>query len=201
MGTLVWNSPQVGTTTFTARDMDGRFGGNLFEGKTVEINYDNDLIIIHAKMPKGLKGYKKMKLDFIRSFVCAKASFVKGGSPNIGEFMFDTGSDQAVIADSAWAAAHGFADGLKVIKTTTLRDPRGIQYETKTVLAPLLKLNGFALTNVPTMMLAGKNPLGFDVNYFGNGLLKRFNMLLDFKHDYLYLKPNKMKGEGFGGKA
>jgi hypothetical protein len=45
---------------------------------------------------------------------------------------------------------------------------------------------------VPTIILGSKNPVGFEMNYFGNGLLKRFNMILDFKNDYLYLKPNKL---------
>jgi len=106
--------------------------------------------------------------------------------------LLDTGSDQAIIADSNWAAANHFADGLTVIKTSTLRDPRGVQYETKIVLAPAITVNGFNLANIPTLVLGSKNPVGFEVNYFGNDFLKRFNILVDFKHDNIYLTPNKL---------
>jgi len=62
------------------------------------------------------------------------------------------------------------------------------------VLAPKIKVNNIALTNIPTSILASKNPAGFEINNFGNDLLKRFNMVLDFKNDCLYLKPNKLVG-------
>jgi hypothetical protein len=58
--------------------------------------------------------------------------------------------------------------------------------------APLFRLNGFPASNVPALILSNKNPVGFEINFLGNGLLKRFNMILDFKNDYLYLKPNKL---------
>jgi len=81
-----------------------------------------------------------------------------------------------------------------LIKTTVLKNPRGVKFEIKVVLAPLLKINNIALTNIPTSILAGKNPAGFEINNFGNDLLKRFNMILDFKNDCLYLQPNKLMG-------
>jgi hypothetical protein len=186
MGTRVWQNPSVGATGYTSLNMDGRFGWDLFEGRQVEIDYDHHLLIIHPKMPKHLKGYVKGKLLFQRNFVCMRAAFGKDES----YFMLDTGSDQAAIVDSAWAAAHDFTTGLKLIKTSTLKDPRGVQYETKTVLAPKLELNNIRLANVPTLVLSGRNPVGFSVNYLGNDVLKRFNIILDFQHDYIYLKPN-----------
>ncbi|MEP6614024.1 MAG: hypothetical protein ABJA76_19110 [Mucilaginibacter sp.] len=194
MGRLVWNSPEVGVTTITAHEMDGRFGWNLFEGKSVEIDYDKSIIVIHSKLPKGLKGYAKSKLDFKNSFVIAKGSFKKGDKIYPGDFLMDTGADQAVILDSAWATNRNFAADLKLIKTTVLRNPRGVKFEIKIVLAPLLNVNGFALSNIPASILGGKNPAGFEINNFGNDLLKRFNMILDFKNDCLYLQPNKLMG-------
>jgi hypothetical protein len=62
------------------------------------------------------------------------------------------------------------------------------------VLFPLLRLNNFELTNIPTLVLGGKNPVGFEINTLGNDVLKRFNIILDFQNDYLYLKPNKLTG-------
>jgi hypothetical protein len=143
-------------------------------------------------MPKALKGYVKSKLEFIRSFVCAKGNFEIEGKKYTGNFLFDTGSDQAIILDSAWVSKQNFPKNLKLIKTITIHDPRGAKYETKVVLSPNFKLNNFQLSNIPTYLLGSKNPAGFEINDLGNDLLKRFNMILDFKNDNLYLKPNKL---------
>jgi hypothetical protein len=160
----------------------------------VEINYDHNLLIIHSALPKALKGYVRSKLNFMHSFVCATGSFEIDHKKYTGNFILDTGSDQAIILDSAWVSAQNFPANLPLIKTSVIKDPRGVKYETKIVRSPLFNINGFALTGIPTYLLGGKNPAGFMVNDLGNDLLKRFNIILDFKNDYLYLKPNKLMG-------
>lgn len=192
MGTAVWHNQEMLPTGISSYGMDGRFGWNLFEGKQVEVDYDNSRIIIYNEMPKGLKGYERSKIGFIRSFLYATGTFEIGGKKYIGNFSMDTGSDQSAILDSAWVAKNNFPTDLKLIKSSTISDPRGVKYEMKIVEAPLFRLNGFPVTNVSAIMLSNKNPMGFEINYLGNGLLKRFNMILDFKNDYLYLKPNKL---------
>lgn len=199
MGNLTWNNPEIGATGVTAHDMDGRFGWNLFEGKMVEVNYDKNLLIVHSHLPKVLKGYVKSKLEFIRSFVCAQGAFEIENKKYAGNFLFDTGSDQAIILDSTWISRQHFLKNLKLIRSSVLQDPRGVKYETKVVLAPLLKISSFGLTNIPALILGSKNPVGFEINYLGNDLLKRFNMILDFKNDYLYLKPNKLMSVKYRG--
>lgn len=194
MGKAVFTNPVLQTTGFTAHDMDGRFGWNIFEGKIVEINYDRSVMVIHSALPSIAKHYTKSDLLFMRSFVCAKAAFVTGGKKYSGNFLLDTGSDQAIILDSNWAAAQQFPANLPLISTKTLKDPRGVQYETRTVRTPVFNINGYALRNVPALILGSKNPVNFEVNYLGNDLLKRFNLLLDFTTDHLYLKPNQLTG-------
>ncbi|QEM13103.1 hypothetical protein [Mucilaginibacter rubeus] len=192
MGTAVWLNQEILPTGLTSYEMDGRFAWNLFEGKQVEVDYDNNRMIIYNKMPKGLKGYERSKIGFIKSFPYATGTFEIAGKKYTGNFTMDTGSDQSLILDSAWVAKNNFPTDLKLIKSSTISDPRGVKYEMKIVEAPLFRLNGFPAANIPTLILSNKNPLGFEINYLGNGLLKRFNMILDFKNDYVYLKPNKL---------
>lgn len=192
MGSLTWRDPVVVPTGVTAHEMDGRFGWNLFEGKIVEIDYDNNRLIVQSKLPKAVKGYRRSKLAFIHSFVCVKGKVEIANKRYDGSFLLDTGSDQALILDSAWAIQHNFPTDLPLIRSSVIKDPRGVKYETKTVLVPLLEINDFRLTNIPAFVLSGKNPTGFAINFLGNDLLKRFNLILDFKNDYLYLKPNKL---------
>ncbi|GAA4906860.1 aspartyl protease family protein [Mucilaginibacter defluvii] len=190
MGNTIWNNPEVAINNQTAHEMDGRFGWNLFEGKVVEVNYDKHLLLIHTQLPAYLKGYDKLKLKFIRSFVCVGGSFLINGKRYTGDFLMDTGADRAMILDSSWVARNNFPQNLKVAKQLEALDPRGVKYPVKAVVAPLYQLGKFRLNNVPALMLSGKNPVGFEINYLGNDLLKRFNLVFDFQHDQLYLKPN-----------
>ncbi|NVM64774.1 hypothetical protein FHW88_003063 [Mucilaginibacter sp. SG538B] len=192
IGTSVWHNLEMLPTNITSTGMDGRFGWNLFEGKQVEVDYDNNRIIIRNKMPKNLNGYERSKIGFIHSFPYVTGTFEIDGKKYTGNFSMDTGSEQSLILDSEWAVKNNFPRDLKLIKSSTISDPRGVKYEMKIVETPLFRLNGFPVSNVPAIMLSNKNPMGFEINYLGNGLLKRFNMILDFKNDYLYLKPNKL---------
>jgi hypothetical protein len=192
MGNVIWNNPEFVTTGLTAREMDGRFGGNIFEGKSVEIDYEKELLIIHSKLPKNLKTYSKSKLTFIRSFPCITGVLEVKNKQYTGQFILDTGSDHALIIDSLWAIKQGFPTDLPVLKTTVFRDPRGAKYENKLVICPSLNLNNTAMPNVPMTLLGSKNPTGFSINLLGNDALKRFNTILDFKNDNIYLKPNKL---------
>lgn len=192
LGTMIIESPVTLPTGFTAQEMDGRFGWNLFEGKILEINYDQHLLIIHSSLPRKLKGYVKSRIEFNRSFVCIHANFLIDHKKYSGQFLLDTGSDQAILLDSAWCSKHQFPTELKCIRTSEVKDPRGIVYHTKIVEAPSFSLNGFELTNIPVYLLGSKNPVGFEMNFIGNDLFKRFNVIFDFKHDVMYAKPNSL---------
>jgi hypothetical protein len=192
LGNYVLNNPDMIPTQFTAQEMDGRFGWSIFEGKIVEIDYDKGLLIIHSDLPKKLEGYHKSEMKFIRSFVCIKSALEVNKKKYVGNFIFDTGSDQAMILDSSWVAKQGFPTNLKLIKMSSFTDPRGNKYENRIVQTPQLSINGFMITNIPATLLGSKRPLDFEINTFGNGVLKRFNTILDFKNDYIYLKPNRL---------
>lgn len=192
MGKLVWTNPDVAVTGLTAHDMDGRFGWNLFEGKAVEIDYDKGLLIIHSQLPKNLGGYVKSKLTFIRSFVCIDATLDVADKRYTGKFLVDTGADKAMILDSTWRVNNHLPSDLPLIKKSVVTDPRGVKYETRVVRVPGMTVNGFALTAIPATLLGSKSPLDFGINYLGNDLLKRFNTILDFRNDHIYLKPNSL---------
>lgn len=197
LGNSVFENPTIVPTGFTAHEMDGRFGWNIFENKSLEINYEKSILIIHSKLPKIKKGFVKSKIKFIRSFVCVKSDFIIKGKKYSGDFILDTGANQAIILDSNWVKKQNFPQDLQFIKSSKLKDPRGIIYENKIVISPLLELNQTQFTNVPTCLLGRKNPLSFEINYFGNDLLKRLNVIMDFENDYIYFKPNSLMNQTY----
>ncbi len=192
LGGLIVENPTIVRTKVTATNMDGRFGWNMFEGKSVEINYEKKCLVIHSKLPKQLKGYSKAKLVFIRSFPCINLDIVSDSKVHNGFYIIDTGTDKALVLDSAWTRRANFINNLKVSYVSKLSDPRGKIYETKTVVTPQVKISNYLLADVPATILAGENPTQFEINLIGTGILKRFNTILDFKNDWIYLKPNEL---------
>jgi hypothetical protein len=197
MGKLVWKNPTVLSTGLTSTGMDGRFGLNLFEDKIVEIDYDKGYIIIHSKLPKTAKAYTKADLVFLRSFACIKGRLQVNDKTFFGYFLLDSGSDKAMILDSMWRVHNNFPKDLKVLKTSKFRNPRGEVFESKSVVCPALFLHNLPVSNVPTTLLGSKNPVDFELNFLGNDVLRRFNTILDFQKDRVYLKPNHLINEPF----
>jgi len=188
IGPRIWQKPDVRSTELTAKQMDGRIGWDVFEGQIVEINYERNLLVVHQTLPGNLNGYRKSKLNFVRSFPCLNGSLVVDGKSYTGDFMLDIGSPANVIVDSIWAATNHLPTNLKVLSTTVLHDPRGVKYETRNVEIPVVRLNGLTSTNVTALMLGNQHPTGFPINLLGNGLLKDFDMIVDFQKDEIYLR-------------
>jgi len=202
IGNLTFINPDFAATERTAHEMDGRFGWNLFEGKQVELDYDKSLLIIHSgRLLKAPKGYVKTNLEFRHSFMIVKGAMKKGGRECNSDFLMDTGSEQAIILDSAWTAAAAYADSLKLIRTIVLHNPRGDKFETRVVVAPGFEMGGLKLNNIPALILGARNPAGFSINDLGNDVLKRFNVIMDFKNDRIYWKANGLMNAAYREKS
>lgn len=197
MGNQVWKSPDVRLAQVAAHNMDGRFGWQVFDGKIFEIDYEKSRIIIHPSLPKKKRGYAKSEIKFIQSLFCIEASLIVRSKKYTGNFLVDTGSDLAMILDSGWAAKQHFPTDLPLLKKSSFKDGAGRQYETRIVSVPKLRIKNAAIDYIPTSVLGAKSPVGFDVNYFGNDLLKRFNMIIDLQTDHIYLKKNGLAGLPF----
>jgi hypothetical protein len=61
---------------------------------------------------------------------------------------------------------------------------------------PALKIGTVKLSNVPVGFFSGA--LGRQkMSVLGGDILKRFNIIIDSKREYIYLKPNKLKKEEY----
>lgn len=197
LGTMTFKSPRIRSTLLTAHDMDGKFGWMLFDGKYLEINYSKNLLIIHSQKPANLRKYTKLPIEWVRTFICVKAALEVDSKKYEGTFLLDSGANQALILDRDWVKAQDFPEDLEVLRTTVLRDPRGNEFEAKTVKCPSLLVKKNEIVDVPATILAGPNPTGFPINYFGNEVMKHFDTILDFQNDVIYFRTNKLTNTAF----
>lgn len=192
MGKCHWDAPNVQIANNASHGMDGRFGWRAFDGKIVEINYDKNILVVHSKLPKIEKDYVRSNIKFIQSLLCIEAAIQIDQKNYIGNFLVDTGSDLAMVLDSAWLMEQHFPENQKVIRKSSFIDGARRKYETTIISIPQVSLNSFKLKNIPTSKLGFKSPVGSLINYFGNELLKRFNMIIDLQKNSIYLKSNTL---------
>lgn len=67
----------------TGHGTDGRFGWDLFTGKVVELNYDQQLMIVHDALPYPVKkrnGFTKLKMVFIEDLVFVSGQIKQNGT-------------------------------------------------------------------------------------------------------------------------
>lgn len=192
IGNMKWQNLQVYPVSVTPKGTDGHFGWDLFDNRIVELDYEKELMIVHSSLPKKPKGYSKLKMEHINTLFCVRGKLkVKGKKyPNL--FLFDSGYQRTVLLDSVLMKEQNFPKDLPIIKSTTLRNGQGKVFHTKIINSDQLVFGKSTASNVPTQLLNTDNPARFKVHILGNELLKRFNTILDFQNDCVYLKENEL---------
>ncbi len=191
LASLKWDSLEVYPVRLSGQGTDGRFGWDLFDDKIVSLDYDNNLMTIHQKLP-NIEGYTKSKLDVVNTVLCLNGSLLVGNQGYEGRFLFDTGYQKALLLDSVILKKRSFPTDLDIIKTNRLKNGAGDVFITKVVELPGLKVGGQEINQLPTQVLNRSNPATFETHILGNELLKRFNTVFDFKNKTVYLKKNSL---------
>lgn len=192
LGNLTWDSLPIYPVVLSGQGTDGRFGWDLFDGRIVEIDYDNSLFIVHSKMPKTSRGHSKLPIIYSHSLFCIEGTLEVQGKKYQNRFLFDNGYQRTIMLDTTLLARQNFPGDLKVIKKTIMQNGQGKEFPVVTVNNEKLILGNSSLLNIPAQKLATANPAGFPVHILGNEVLKRFNTILDFQKNHIYLKPNKL---------
>lgn len=192
IGNLTWENREIYPVDVSPKGTDGHFGWNLFNGRVVEIDYDQGILIVHSSLDEIPKTYTKLPLEYTHTIFCITGKLVARGKKYKGRFLFDTGYQRAVLLDSELAKEQQFPKDLPVIKSTTLRNSAGQSFEVKIVNSDRLILGKYSGPNVPTQLLNTANPARFKTHILGNEFLKRFNIILDFQNNFVYLTPNKL---------
>lgn len=176
--------------------IDGIFGANLMNDYIIEIDYDkNELRFYHPEdYQNKLDDYEKLKIHFINNYPAIKSSLVINNKNHTGYFGLDTGADDALTIASPYVKRKDLSKKMKKIGSATSQGSDGSRYENPVVLAPEIKIGEKSVYNVPINL--SQSTEGIDATeqmagFFGNNILKRFNVVLDLGKGVIYLKMNK----------
>lgn len=189
---LRWDSLTVFINDFSGVGTDGKFGYDLFKDKILAINYDKNQIIVSETLPKKLKKYQKLALSFVNGsmFIDGELDFEKMKLKD--KFMFHTGYGGSILLDPKLGKEFK-AEELKTISSSELKDAYGNVFKIETKLLPKVKIGKETLKNVPLSFSAKSSDIPMKV--FGNDLLRRFNVIFDFKNNKVYLKRNNQQSK------
>ncbi len=190
-------SSRVFPTVLTGHDTDGRFGWDLFDGMIVELNYDKMLMIVHSKLPKYViedHSFTKLNIKYFNNLVLVESQIVQSNVGNKDWFLFDTGYQRTAMLDNDLLKDNNFpTERMEVIKKVIMHGAKGNVIPVITSNLETLKIGTYELKNVPVQVLTENKPLrGVNIHILGNEVLKRFNTILDFQKNVIYLKPNHL---------
>lgn len=194
IGKLSWGSLPVYDVELSGQESDGRFGWDLFDGKVVEIDYDKNIIIVHSKLSKIDKTYSRFPVEYTQGVLCIYGVLRMKNQQFKSRFLFDSGYQRTIMLDTVLMNEQHYPKELDVIKKVVMHNGQGKVIPVFTVNNEKLILGKHELVNIPVQLLATANPAKFKTHILGNEVLKRFNTILDFQNNVVYLKPNGLVG-------
>ncbi len=197
IGNMEWDSLRIYPVELSGQGTDGRFGWDLFNGKVVEIDFDNSLFIVHSKPPPIDKEYARFDIEYTHTLFCIEAELEVKGIIYKNRFLFDNGYQRTVMLDTVLMAEQNFPKDLEVIKKVIMRNGQGKEIPVITVNCEKIHFGNYSLADIPVQLLTTGNPARFKTHILGNEVLKRFNTFLDFQNNHVYLKPNGLFNQDY----
>lgn len=174
----------------SGHESDGKIGLKFFEGKYLEINFDENKLYIYDKAPSKLKKYTKLNSRYSQETLYIKAFPFIDKKPIETEFMIHTGFSGALMISDDFAKEYKLLEKFEIIGESKLSDAAGNVILSKKSILPDFELANQTFKNVPmsffdsTIKIQHKNIMGGD-------LIKRFNLILNPEKDILYVKKSK----------
>jgi hypothetical protein len=191
IGDLLWEKIPIWENINSGKYTDGKFGIDLFKGSVIEIDFDKNIIRLHAALPKKIKKYEKAKLIFKDDMMFLEADCSVGDSSFSNTFLIHSGYSGAILFDDKFAGDNKLSERLPIVGEKILKDSYGNSVKTKQAILPVLKIHSKSLVNLPVGFFEGS--IGRQkMSILGGDILKRFNLIIEADRSYIYLKANKL---------
>lgn len=197
VGNLTWDSLRVYPVELSGQGTDGRFGWDLFDGKIVEIDYDKNIFIVHTQLPVINKTYSKFDMEYTHTLFCIQGELEIRNRKYKNRFLFDNGYQRTIMLDTLLMNEQNYPKDQEVIKKVIMRNGQGKEIPVITVNNERFNLGKEILYNIPVQLMATANPARFKTHILGNEVLKRFNTILDFQKNAVYLKRNSLMDQPY----
>lgn len=173
-------------------------GYNVFQNKILEIDFDNQLLLLHDKLPEKVNTYAPIELKQTTGGLYVPITISNGKKIRKGWYFFDTGADNALTFDSRFAKKESLNNTMKVIGKAGIASSENRVVGAEILEVPEVKIASYTLEKVPTLLPEESNAESeFEAGVMGIGLQSRFNFIIDYPNGKMYLKPSKYFNDSF----
>ena len=176
---------------------DGVLGSTFMKRYVIEINYQKKKMSFYD--PKTYrcndKTYEKIKIQFYNQLPLAEGFIIVNGRKLKGKYELDTGSDGGLIISTPFTSKYDLIHKFKPVAHSTSLGSDGTKNK-----APLVILSEIGIADkhfyaIPATLStsdAGVSAYKRLSGMFGNGFLKRFDMIIDLSHSQIFITPNNL---------
>ncbi|GAB3946471.1 hypothetical protein GCM10028805_17050 [Spirosoma harenae] len=170
---------------------DGKFGIDLFENSVIELDFDNKQVTLYPALPDKIKTYDKRKLIFENDLMFVEADCEIDKKIIKNKFLLHSGYSGGVLFDDQFVQDNKIDEKLKTIAEKELKDSFGNVLKTKKAILPAFIIGDNQLATIPVGFFTGA--IGRQkMSIIGGDVLKRFNIVIDAKREFIYLKANSL---------
>lgn len=189
-GNLEFKNEDISICKYSGHFTDGKFGYNYFENKILNIDFDKKQLIIHDTLPKIDKSFIKSKLKIENGNMFLNLE-VEIESKNYSKWvLIHSGYSKTILFDDKFVKEQKLNSILKVIDESELQDSYGNTLKTKNVEVAKIVINGFEFINQNVGIFEGKIS-NQTMSIMGCEILKKFNMIIDYQNQDIYLQKSK----------
>lgn len=175
--------------------IDGIVGYEILNKYITKIDFDLRRMTIYDQMNAvDTTGYTGIPFEFSKGILIPRfpvSITLASGDTFTGKVMFDTGNAFSLIVSPPFSKFHNFNAKLG---ETNLSEGRGMNAITRDKQANIqsMSFNGFNLGKMGIRLTVNEDVEARDgyLGILGIEVLKRFNMIIDYGHRKIYLKPN-----------
>lgn len=189
-------TPLIDLRMITGDYCDGILGDKIFKEAILEINYQDQYLRVHHAFDSiNLSGFRKLNLHKVEGKLYLSAILLVNDQVHIeGMYLLDLGSRGSVTIGSPVAMANKLNEKIKE-KSKRLTKYGGLGGKSTSCYfnAGSLKIGDFTLEHlIANYSLDKKGALASKerAGIIGTEIWKRFNMIIDYSNNFLYLKPN-----------
>lgn len=198
LGSMLFENVPIWEDKNSGQGSDGKFSINLFDGKTITFDFEHQILLLSDGLPLDIKTYNKQSLINENDYLFIEAQSVIGDETIPNRYLIHSGYAGSVLFDDGFVEKFGIASKLTIIDQKELKDSFGNVLKTQRAILPQFIIGNLLLDQVPVGFFSGALSRQ-RMSVVGGDVLKRFQIVIDAKREFIYFKTNTLINKAFKG--
>ena len=183
------------------RNIDGIIGYDILQNYVVELNFSEMTLNLHSSMSSVTNRGKEFPIN-LTSYIphLSGSATLSNGDKISGEFFIDTGAKTTVDFNTHFVDSKGLIDKVGDSYIYLVSGLGDKEYEHHRGRVTQFSVGSFAFDNVPVGL--SRSPSGIQnhkkvAGIIGSGILRKFDLVFDYKNKKMYWGKSKNFGAAF----